>query len=252
MIITEKFIYLHMPKTGGTFVTALLKQLWGVDQESSFFTKIKQKVIRRRAFVNINKHGVCYQIPSQYTHMPILGCVRNPYDRYVSQYTFNWWKNHPDDFRGLREHPRFPDLSFEDFVYLANEKWLDVGKFNTKLDPSVGWHTNAFITYYCRNPKDLLCYGENPTLTTARIRAAMGPETLLRTHRLNEDLYDYLLKQGYSASQLGFILASPKIMPREGGRSEDQKWEKYYTPVLKAFVRERERLLFSLFPEFDV
>jgi hypothetical protein len=38
----------------------------------------------------------------------------------------------------------------------------------------------------------------------------------------------------------------------KGNQRRQAKWEKYYTPELKAFVREKEDLLFTLFPEYDV
>ena len=251
MIITDKFIYIHMPKTGGTFVTKILEQIYGTNGKSTFWEKIRQSLSGTK-FDNKNKHGFCFQIPSEFNHLPVVGCVRNPYDRYVSQYTFSWWRTHAEDFPGLREHPRFPDLTFEDFVYLANEKWLNVGDLNVNnLNPLLGWHTIAFITYYCDNPAELLNNEQNEPLTIERIKKSLRPQTLLRTNQLNQDLYDFLLKTGFSESNLDYILTTPKIMPREGGRSSEQKWEKYYTPELKSYIRERESLLFALFPEFN-
>jgi hypothetical protein len=36
------------------------------------------------------------------------------------------------------------------------------------------------------------------------------------------------------------------------GRRNDQNWEKYYTPALKKFIREKDWVLFEMFPEFDI
>ena len=52
-------------------------------------------------------------------------------------------------------------------------------------------------------------------------------------------------------SAVAFVRSVPKIFPLEGGRTEEQAWPRYYTPELKRLVRERERLLFAMFPEFD-
>jgi hypothetical protein len=56
---------------------------------------------------------------------------------------------------------------------------------------------------------------------------------------------------GYAHEDISFILNHSKVFPLGKGRSAEQKWEKYYTPELKAFVREKERVLFTLFPEFE-
>jgi hypothetical protein len=41
------------------------------------------------------------------------------------------------------------------------------------------------------------------------------------------------------------------VLPQGRGRDKDQKWEKYYSPELKKLVRQKDWLLFELFPEFD-
>ena len=78
------------------------------------------------------------------------------------------------------------------------------------------------------------------------------PVHYLHTDNLNQELHDYLLQHGCKAEDLEFILQSGKIFPPEGGRSEEEKWQQYYTPELKAYVRHKERILFNIFPEFDV
>jgi hypothetical protein len=57
----------------------------------------------------------------------------------------------------------------------------------------------------------------------------------------------------YDEEDIRFILDLGRILPKGRGRSvEQQKWESYYTPELKRRVREKERFIFELFPEFDV
>ena len=48
------------------------------------------------------------------------------------------------------------------------------------------------------------------------------------------------------------ILSVPKINPVEGGRSDEKKWERYYTCELKEYVRKKEWLLVKLFEDYDV
>lgn len=70
------------------------------------------------------------------------------------------------------------------------------------------------------------------------------------THDLNHGLYQFLRKLDFPHEEIAFILEHNKVLPRKGGRREDQAWEKYYTPELKALVRRRERVMFEMFPEF--
>ena len=43
------------------------------------------------------------------------------------------------------------------------------------------------------------------------------------------------------------------VLPGEGAvRPEGDRWQSHYTPELYDYVRTHERLLFRLFPEFDV
>jgi hypothetical protein len=253
MIVTDSFIYIHMPKTGGTFVTKILEQLYSKRDKPGLWPRLRRRLSGNPKFISLNKHGYCFQIPSAYSHLPVFGCIRNPYDRYVSQYTFGWWLTHPNDFPGLMEHPRYPNLGFEDFVYLANEKWNDVGRLGlTDGNSSLGWHSTAFITYYCNEPANILMRAKIGSISSDEIRDSLRTQVLLETHKLNTDLYDYLIAQGFSESELSFVLTTGKIMPREGGRTANQHWERYYTPNLKSYVRERERVLFDLFPQFDI
>jgi len=75
---------------------------------------------------------------------------------------------------------------------------------------------------------------------------------VIRTDRLNEELYDFLLKIGWKQNEIEFVLDLEKIYPKEGGRSREQVWEKYYTRKLKSIIRRKERLIFDIFPQFDV
>jgi hypothetical protein len=79
----------------------------------------------------------------------------------------------------------------------------------------------------------------------------MYPVHFLRTHRLNEDLHAFLLALGYPADAIRFIQEEGKILPPGGTRKTTDQWEQHYTPELKAVVRQKERLMFRLFPEFE-
>ena len=74
----------------------------------------------------------------------------------------------------------------------------------------------------------------------------------IKTDRLNQELYGFLLSIGYRAEDLRFLPALGKILPMGRGRRKDQHWEKYYAPSLKEFIREKDWALFEMFPDFDI
>jgi hypothetical protein len=61
-----------------------------------------------------------------------------------------------------------------------------------------------------------------------------------------------LLGAGYPKERLEFILHLGKIRPDGGSRDPASDWKDYYTCDLKALVREKERFLFEMFPDYDV
>ena len=69
MLATDKFVFLHFPHAGGTFVYEIIKKFFPMATE-------------------IGYHLPRALIPKEYAHLPILGTVRNPWDFYVSWYHF--------------------------------------------------------------------------------------------------------------------------------------------------------------------
>jgi hypothetical protein len=69
VIVTDRFIFLHLHKSGGSFVNRFLLQ-WMPDARA------------------IGYHLPRAYIPADAQRLPILGGVRNPWDYYVSWYSF--------------------------------------------------------------------------------------------------------------------------------------------------------------------
>lgn len=248
MILTPDFVYIHHPKTGGTFVTSVLSRLYG--QSGADVT-------------DIVKHGTCNDIPEEHRGKPIVSAIRNPYDRYVSQYRFAWWKLHPDLFCGetaMRAlHPHHPDLSFAEFIHLANTLFVNchqgkpTGFVNTNFPPGrgPGWHTEQFVRFYFREPREVFAGLTAKSFDDGSFRQGMYDVRFLPVERLNDALHDLLLGYGHAPEDVAFIRSAEKIFPVEGGRERGDRWQDYYTPEIRDTVRTRERLLFELFPEFD-
>jgi hypothetical protein len=280
MIITDRFIYIHLPKTGGTFVTEVLHRLHSTPKEippttrlfagrltSSFLHRLPAKKSDSTSlkygpiFDIVPKHGTYMDIPQSHRNKPVLSCVRNPYDWYVSQYEFAWWKTRElaptetltpagyaftmaiPEFQ--RMHARFPDLSFAEFIGLCDRA---AAVFNE--GQAIGLYTQNFVRFYSRDLADVLMPVRDVSSEVAKI-ALDSNVRFIDMAQLQNDLSEYLASMGYERPDLEFIRGLGKVLPMGKGRTSEQLWEHYYTPELKAHIRERDREIFGLFPNFD-
>ena len=81
MLITDRFVFVHVPKTGGDFIR-----------------RICLKHLPTAGFVphQIAKHGPDTEIPAPYDALPRFALVRNPWDYYVSWYSFQAARETPN------------------------------------------------------------------------------------------------------------------------------------------------------------
>lgn len=260
MILTDDFVYIHLPKTGGTFVTEILTRLYS--NRGNHWVQLLPEKIRakyRKDFVILHdlKHSMCREIPISHTDKPILANVRSPYTRYISEYEFGWWKEHcPWDIKMIKElYPHFPDISFSEFYEILNGFALppQLSRLGAGDVNNIGFQSRLFIEYFFREPAKIKSdYSKDPTNYQID-KADMYDVHFLRTESLNTDLFDALVGLGFQKDDLSFILDSPKIFPNdEGRRREKDKFEKYFSPELADKVRAQEHFIFQLFPEYDV
>lgn len=109
MIVTSRFVFLHLHKSGGTFVNECLKK---------FLPDAQQ----------IGYHLPRTMIPKESAKLPVLGFVRNPWSYYVSWYTFQLERPSPNFlFRILSDDGR---LDFHDTL----RNMLDLGAGSVRLE----------------------------------------------------------------------------------------------------------------------
>ena len=77
MIVTDQFVFLHLHKSGGTFILKFLQ---------TFEPSAKM----------IGYHLPYTELPDQYRDLPVLGSIRNPWSYYVSWYTFQAAMENPN------------------------------------------------------------------------------------------------------------------------------------------------------------
>ncbi|MBA3341912.1 MAG: sulfotransferase family 2 domain-containing protein [Gemmatimonadaceae bacterium] len=259
MLITENFVVLHQPKTGGTFVSDALLRIHGVvcnvrkigkSTNLAFETPYGEFIVRGP------KHNTgCDEIPEGHKRKTVLTTVRNPYDRYVSLYEFGWWKKEEylDWYRKSmpdldQRYPAFPDIDFTDYLRFANRREIAAGT-------DIGIQTVGFIERYFKDAKRVLAELDEDYFSSGRYRADMFDVHFLQTDRLNRDLHEFLLAVGYPAAEIAFILELEKVVPKappEGRSREGRSWKSYYSAQSLEFVRHRERHLLALFPDFEL
>ena len=109
MIVTDKFVFVHLPRSGGTFVSEVIRK---------FFPSAHE----------IGYHLPRSLLPKEYSHLPVLGGVRNPWEFYAS------WYHH--QYADTKYSPLFCSLSENrklDFVQTIRNA-LNLGVSDDKLD----------------------------------------------------------------------------------------------------------------------
>jgi hypothetical protein len=246
MLITPDFVFIHMPKTGGTFITEMLRLVYGAN-----------------AVETGQKHATCEEIPDSERDKPILSVIRSPFDRYVSQYHYGWWKTHPQEYCDtapiLREFPTYPEIGFADFVAVANRYFVNVhrgvpkGYETPKLPPerALGWHSEQFIRFFCRDPRRAFASISEHELEQGQLRAFEYPVTFLQTETLNIDLAEYLRRFDVDEDTLQRVRRHARVMPDQAHEARARPHARdYFDRDLSAFVRHKESFLFNRFPEY--
>ena len=252
MVITDRFVYIHPHKTGGTFVENVLKSL--PQGPAGKYNLTIHRVLRQ--------HQTVREIPKAHRHKPVLVTVRNPYDFYVSLYEFGRWKWRSNRF--FHEHtlrlryPHYPHLAFSEFMEVLNNWSLGLlrprpGRPWNRLvfeKARIGFFSFFFLQFVSEQPLKIIeridYYAQEE-----RYRNFIPDVHFIDMANLNRELYDFLLKMGYDAEKLEFVLAMEKILPPNSPRDGSSHWSGYYSPTMFAQVRYLDRAMFEIFPQFQ-
>lgn len=202
MILTDDFVFIHEPKTGGTFVTEMLSSIYEPVTDHGVIKRVLRRMHRRgkKPVLNILKHGTCSEIPNSHRDKPILATIRNPYDLYVSQYEFAWWKVHPEDYCDVQElrkrYPHYPYLTFEEFIELNNTLFLRLKNDRFPPEACLGLQTEQFVRYFFKNPEKVFPAIDEEYIASRKYKADMLPVHFIHTDRLNQELCDFLVRLG--------------------------------------------------------
>ncbi len=199
-----------------------------------------------------NVHGTWEQIPDEFRDRPVISCIRNPFDRYISTYEFrNWIEPKPDNLvKILAQYPAFPELSFKQYLEFINVFDINSRTGHELLKVDIGMITYAFIQFFFKDPMRTIETMDEGYLGSEQHRCDMAGVKFLRTENLNQELYDLLLEFGYEERDISFIIDEPRVnaTPQRKGKND---WERYYDRELYELVKHKERLILKLFPEYN-
>jgi len=259
MILTPKFCFIHIPKNGGSFVETVLRKVYGPSNVYStsvdlflnryFFSRIRDRkpycywgVMPQffyKRFAEILIHGWASEAPSRFKNKPFLAVMRDPLDRYISEFEFKWWQwsgaIHPNAALIKSKYPDWPHIaSFSDDVYLRNE-FHTLFQQSVPLENRVGIQTETFIRFFCKNPFQLLSLGAS-RLTIRNVIEDLFDIHFLNMDFLNAELSGYLAKNGVEKKLAEMAESHEKVLPNKMGRSIHKNYEEYYSEHLMEYV----------------
>jgi hypothetical protein len=230
MLITDKFVFLHLPRAGGTFVYEVVRK---------FFPSARE----------IGYHFPRELLPREYSHLPILGVVRNPWGFYVS-----WYRHQYSNVRySPLKNVLFGCLSDNrqlDFVRTIRNA-LELGVADDKLDLLIQALPKTF-DYQTRHipniTKDLMwkIRGTGLGLYTFRFNQMFGEcddVYFCRVESLRSDLMAFFERIGVATD----VLRSYVLELDKKNISESLHYSNYYTAELAQLVSIRDRQLVERF-----
>jgi len=230
MIVTDKFVFVHLPRSGGTFVSEVIKK---------FFPSAHE----------IGYHFPRELLPREYSHLPVLGTVRNPWEFYVSWYHHHHSSNRYSPLKNVLICCVSEDRKL-DFVQTIRNA-LNLGVSDDKLDFLIQALPENFDYQKRHVPnltKDVMrkIRGTGIGLYTFRFNQMFGQADdvfLCRVESLRSDLMAFFERIGVASDALhSYVLGLDKK-----NISEHLHYSTYYTLELAELVGTRDRQLVERF-----
>jgi hypothetical protein len=221
MIVTPRLVFLHLHKSGGTFVnTGLMSHVAGARQ--------------------LGYHLPRSMLPPQFSALPLLGLVRNPWSYYVSWYSFQRSRPRPNAlFQIVSDGGK---LDFKGTV----RNLLSLGNDDTLLDrllavlPADYTNQGLNLPGFALNP----IRGSGLGFYSYLYQYLYGPDVeavrLGRMERLRDEVPKLLAEAGepVSATLREYIEAAPALNTSEHGA-----YATFYDEDLARAVAERDRFV---------
>jgi len=207
--------YLHIPKTGGCFTELTLRELYPQSYEDlGFHTTLRE-----------------YE-PST----PIISCIRNPFDWYVSLYFFNINISILQGTTGFKDSLKI----------LLNPKEMGIQIKNPPGLKGSGWSTRKFIPISKMLKEDFIGYPEGRGYYSVIFDLMTGLSNdieYMRFETLTEDLVSLLKdKSNLTPSQESTIRNTTHV-----NITRHHHYRKYYSDELIELVYEKDKTIFDRF-----
>lgn len=248
---------LNFPKTGSTFARSIVKKAYKTQcpplKKLAIRLGLSQPLVQDLLIYNprahiADQHGTVRDIPAMYRSKRKVSIIRNPINRYLSQYAFKWWQKHPPAPLAeiLAVYPHFPELSFTEF-YQMNQRWAVPARLNGLGLPhyDVGLQTLQFIEFFFEDPRTAVIQLLEEDVSS--IASELSEISFLKQESLNTELKAFLVAHTpFDEHQLAFI---ENKRPLNTSEAKPDKRVAIDDDVKQAIYR-RDKLLFTLFPEY--
>jgi hypothetical protein len=225
MIVTRRFVHVHLHKSGGTFVNECLLR---------FLPDARQ----------VGYHLPRCLAPAETAALPVLGFVRNPWEYYVSWYAFQLRRARPNAlFRCVSENG---ELDFKATI----RNMLSLGQAGGKLDELLALLPGAYVAQGLNLPAFALAPIRNTELGfysyLFRYMYAGDANGLFigRTECLREDLLAFLerTRTAIPVPMREFIKNAPRL-----NTSPHAAFADYYDDATRRLVARRDGELIARF-----
>ncbi|CAL4869941.1 hypothetical protein MMA231_04233 (plasmid) [Asticcacaulis sp. MM231] len=213
MIVSDTFAFLHLHKSGGTFVNHMM---------------IKCLASARR----VGYHLPYSEMPDTCRHLAVLGTVRNPWAYYVSWYHFQNGQERPNPLFLICSENRSLDFAgtIRNLVTLADD--------SARVERLAEVFPDHFVNYGLNLRQQCIerIRGSGAgfySFLYNRLYAGAASPNIIPMERLRETLFDMQLGLNAQETLLtrDFLRSVPKLNVSDHGAYQD-----YYTPELRDLV----------------
>jgi hypothetical protein len=216
MIATERFVFLHLHKSGGSFVNAcLMRHVSGARQ--------------------LGYHLPRHLIPAALGHLPVLGLVRNPWSYYVSWHAFQSARTQPNPlYRVLSDDGQ---LGFESTIRNMIHLDEDATRLERLIDALPSAYTNHGLNLPGFALRPIRGSGVGFYTFLYRYLYGDGPALLGRMEALRTDLLSLLAQAGQPVSD---AMRADILSEAPVNASYHAHYTTYYSEALRREVAERD------------
>lgn len=220
MIVCNKFVFLHLHKSGGTFVNQMMAKCIPYARQIGYHLPYKE-------------------LPASFRRQPVLGTVRNPWSYYVSWYHFQAAQERPNDlFQCMSENNT---LNFDDTV----SNLLCLHSSPQKIQELAALMPETYVNHGLNLTRDciLSIAGSGQgffSFLYKRLYAGADKLTVLKMENLRDGLRTFLDRHDVEPrSRLHeFINNTPRL-----NTSDHSGYTSYYSSALRSLVAESESAL---------